>query len=344
MPSRSQSLAQDRGQPVHAACDRRQSFRPVIDGVHARHHRKEHLRRADVRRRLLAADVLLARLQREAICGHALRVDRDADEAPRQRALVLVARREVAGVRTAVAHRHAEALRRADDGVGAPLAGRLQQRQREEIGGDHDVAARSVDGRHHRRVIAHVTVHGRVLQQHAEDVRRRRGTCRTDDDLDVERRRARAHDVERLRQHFVGDEKARARRRAHPLAERHRLRGRRRFVEHRRVRDRHAGQVAHHRLEVDERFEPALRNLRLIRRVRRVPRGILEDVALDDARRVRAVVALPDERLRDHVATMRSRAAQQALPPRTSDPGSGSASRSRIAAGTSASISAARVG
>ena len=80
--------------------------------------------------------------------GVAVRVDGHADEPPRQRALECVARGEEAGVRTAVAHRHAEALRRTDHGVGAPLARRRQQRQREEVGrDDHQRSARvrSVD-------------------------------------------------------------------------------------------------------------------------------------------------------------------------------------------------------
>ena len=43
-----------------------QPLRPVPHGIHAGHHRQQHLRGADVARRLLAADVLLARLQRQA--------------------------------------------------------------------------------------------------------------------------------------------------------------------------------------------------------------------------------------------------------------------------------------
>ena len=50
----------------------------------------------------------------------------------------------------------------------------------------------------------------------------------------------------------------------------------------------------HHRLEVEERFEPALRDLRLVRRVRRVPARVLEHVAQDDARRDAVVVAEAD--------------------------------------------------
>ncbi len=127
----------------------------------------------------------------------------------------------------------------------------------------------------------------------------RRVLRRPDDDGDPERRRPRADHVERLRKHVVRNEEAPALAPADAQRERHRLGGRRRLVEHRRIGDRHAREVADHRLEIDERLEAPLRDLRLVRRVRRVPRGILEDVAQDDARRVRAVVALPDVR-REH--------------------------------------------
>ena len=67
-----------------------------------------------------------------------MRVDRHADDAARRLAHVLLERREERGVRTAVAERHAEALRVAEDDVGAHLAGRRQQRQAEQIGADGD--------------------------------------------------------------------------------------------------------------------------------------------------------------------------------------------------------------
>jgi hypothetical protein len=58
------------------------SLRTVINGVHAGDHGEQHLRRADIRRRLFAPDVLLTRLQRQPIRRRALRIDRDADEPP----------------------------------------------------------------------------------------------------------------------------------------------------------------------------------------------------------------------------------------------------------------------
>ena len=86
------------------------------------------------------------------------------------------------------------------------------------------------------------------------------------------------------------------------LGQRHRLGRRSRLVEHRRVGDRHAGEVADHRLEVDQRLQPPLRDLGLVRRVGGVPGRVLEDVAQDDAGRERAVVALADEALHHLVA------------------------------------------
>src|SRR5690606_15623871 len=74
------------------------------------------------------------------------------------------------------------------------------------------------------------------------------------------------------------------------------------LVEHRGVRGREPGEVGDHGLEVEERLEPSLRDLGLVGRVRRVPAGVLEHIALDHRGRVGAVVAEPDHRPGDPVA------------------------------------------
>ena len=61
-----QSLLRDYCQSMRAFGNAFYSNWPVIHRVHARHHRKQHLRGTDIRRRLFAANMLLARLQREA--------------------------------------------------------------------------------------------------------------------------------------------------------------------------------------------------------------------------------------------------------------------------------------
>ncbi len=116
------------GAPVHRACDMREAFGTMINGVHRGDHRQQHLRGADVGGGLLATDVLLAGLQRQAIGGFAAGVDRQPDNAAGQRALQRLAYRHVGGMRAAIAHWHAESLRRADRDVGAEIAGRGQQR------------------------------------------------------------------------------------------------------------------------------------------------------------------------------------------------------------------------
>ena len=56
---------------MNAFGDCAQATRAVINGIHRGDHGEENLRRADVARRFVAADVLLARLQRESIAGRA---------------------------------------------------------------------------------------------------------------------------------------------------------------------------------------------------------------------------------------------------------------------------------
>ncbi len=85
-----------------------------------------------------------------------------------------------------------------------------------------------------------------------------------------------------------------------------------RLVQHRRIGGRQARQIGDHRLEVDEGFEPTLRDLRLVGRVRGVPGRVLEDVARDHRRGQRVVVAQPDHRprrpvLRRELAQLRER-------------------------------------
>ena len=98
----------------------------MINGIHRGHDGEQDLRRADVTRRLVAPDVLLARLQREAISGPPVGIVRNADESSRHVAFVLIARREISRVRSAEAKRNAETLRAADGDIGAEFARRFE--------------------------------------------------------------------------------------------------------------------------------------------------------------------------------------------------------------------------
>ena len=149
-PPSTQGAAQGGGEGAHARRDGHESGGTVPHGIHARHDGEEHLRGADVGGRLLAADVLLARLQGQAVGLVALGVDGDADEAAGDLALEAAVDGHVAGVRTAEAHRDAEALRAADGDVGAPLSRGAGQGEREQVGAGRDEALGLVDGRRQR--------------------------------------------------------------------------------------------------------------------------------------------------------------------------------------------------
>ena len=80
------------------------------------------------------------------------------------------------------------------------------------------------------------------------------------------------------------------------VAKRHRFGRRGGFVEHRGIGDIERGQIGDHRLEIEQRFEPALRDFGLIRRVGSVPTGILQNVPLNDRRRDAIGIAGADKR------------------------------------------------
>ena len=127
-----------------------------------------------------------------------------------------------------------------------------------------------------------------------------------DHHLDAERFGPGGDDGDRLRMALGVDEEDVPRVLGGPAQQGHRLGGRGALVEHGGVGDLHAGEVAHHRLEVEERLEPALADLGLVGRVGGVPGRVLEHVAQDDARGVGAVVALPDEG-REHLVPVGER-------------------------------------
>jgi hypothetical protein len=252
--------AQQTGLARDTLRDRRQSVRPVVHRVHGGHDREQHLGGADVRGRLLATDVLLAGLQRQTVGGLAVSIDRDADEATGQLTLEPGAHRHVAGVRTAEAHRHPEALGRAHRDIGAERARRREECQREQIGRDDRQAARDVRRVDDRRRIPHATGGAGVLHEHAEQFGGEffpRGEVHRDE-TDAHGIRPVLEERTRLRKSIgvdrehVGLRLGRASREEHALGDGGGL------VEHRRVGGREPREVGDHRLEVDERLEAAL--------------------------------------------------------------------------------------
>ena len=120
-------------------------------------------------------------------------------------------------------------------------------------------------------------------------------------DLDPERLCACLHNSDRLRVTIMGNEES------VPVWDNcvtkgHRFRGRGGLVQERCVRDIEFGQIDDHLLEIEQRFEPALRDLRLVRRVSSIPAGIFENVSLDHGRRNAVVIAGADKRAGDFVS------------------------------------------
>ena len=144
----------------------------MICGVEASDHGKQHLRSADVAGGLLAPDVLLARLQREAICGAALRVDRHTDQTTGQGSFVRILRCDERGVRAAEHQWHAESLRRPHHDVGAHLARRSQHHQRQQVGRHGHHRAGVVSGCDQWLDVGDPPARARVLQQHTEHTAR----------------------------------------------------------------------------------------------------------------------------------------------------------------------------
>ena len=269
----------------------------MIHRIHARHHRQQHLRRADVARGFFAADVLLARLQTEAIRGPSGCILRHTDKTSGQTTLQIVLHRHEGRVRTAKTERHAKTLAVSDANVRAKLARRPQHRQREQIRAHHEQRARIVSLLRERFVVMQHAERVRIARQHrgeafAAVVLPSRDVLHLH--THAERLHARLHHLDDMRMAFVGHQ--------HPRGAIHlrqsegqRLRAGRAFIQQRCIRDIQAGQIANHRLEIHQRLQASLRDLRLIRRVGRVPARILQHVPLDHRRRERVVVAEADE-------------------------------------------------
>ena len=262
-------------QPVHAQSDLPQPGGTVIRGVHAGDVGQQRLRGADVRRGALAPDVLLARLERHPVGRAALRIDRDADHPPRHLARMGAAGGEERGVRSPVAQRDTEALRVADHHVRVHFAGWGRQRQGKQIGRHDDQRSRRMRPGGHRRQVVEAAGDVRRLYQYPEQVVRPAAVSRGRADvghvdLDAERLGAPPHHLDRLGKAIGRDQEAPrigALPGLQPEQHRHRLGRRGGLVEQRRVGDLHPRQVRDGGLKIQQRLQPALRHLGLVRRV-----------------------------------------------------------------------------
>ena len=289
------------GLAMNALCDGLQPLGPVEHGIERRHDREECLRRADVRRRLLAPDMLFAGLQGQAVGLVAPRIDRHPDEAPGHRPLVGIAAGHIGRVRATIAHRHTKPLGGPDGDVGPHRARFLEQSQREGIGDDDAQSLRLVQRRDLTGEITDMAIGPRILEHGGKDLVRIQRVRLPDDDLDAERRTAGLDHRDVLRVAVGVDENRRRFRFRDTLRHRHGLGCRRCLVEKRGIGDFKPGKIRDHRLIIQEGFQPALTDFRLVGGISRIPCGVFKDVPLDGRRRHRAVIALPDHRREDRV-------------------------------------------
>ena len=135
----------------------------------------------------------------------------------------------------------------------------------------------------------------RILHQHTENfVVELKTLVIADDNFNAESFGARPDNFDVLRMATLRDEEN-VSSVLEPVAHRHRLGAGGGFVEQRRIGDVERGEIGDHRLEIQERFEAALGNFGLIRRVLRVPAGIFQNVALNHRRRDAIVITHADE-------------------------------------------------
>ena len=189
-------------------CDRRQSLGAMVHSVHAGHNCRQGLGGANVGCGFFAADVLFAGLQRHAIGGAALSIPGDADDASGRLPFIVVACSKIGGVRPAVAEGHAKALCRADGCIGAEFAGRREQGQAHQVGGDGDFAIGAMRFFDKIGILVHQAVLRRKLQQRAEQCFvEDKSTMIADDDSDAQGGGARHQHVYGCLHNRVGDEK-----------------------------------------------------------------------------------------------------------------------------------------
>ena len=296
-PGRGQSRRHRTGVAVHPAGDGGQTLGAVVARVHGGHHRQQDLGGADVGGSLVPADVLFAGLQRQAVGRRTVGVHRHPDQPSRQLPGMAGVHGEISGVRTAEPHRHAEALSGTERHVGADLTGRGDQGAGQQVGADGDQGAALVGLFHQLRPVGDPAAGARQLGDHPEELPVGKAVVQAGgDDLDAQWFGAGGQHRGGLGEQVGVDGQPVRRPAAGAVHQGHRLGGSGALVEHRRVGDVQSGQIGDHGLEVQQRLQPALADLRLVRRIGGVPGRVLQDVAQQHRWSQRVVIALADHR------------------------------------------------
>ncbi|KAB5587884.1 metal-dependent RNase [Ceratobasidium theobromae] len=292
-----------RGLAVHVLGDAGESLGTVVNGVEGGDDGEERLRGADVGGGLLAADVLLAGLEGEAVGLVALGVVGDADDSPGDLPLELFRHRHEAGVGAAEEQGDAEALGGADGDVGADGARFGEEREGERVGVDGDEPAGLVDGVDGGGEVLDRAAGGGVGEDGAQDrggALGQGGAGGDGVDARAHRRQAEAlatglRDLEALGMEALVEDDGAALGLAHAAVdEQDGLGDGGGLVEQGRAGDRQAGEVGDDGLEEELGLEAPLADLGLVGRIGGGPGGVGQDVADDDGRGDGRVVAAAD--------------------------------------------------
>mmetsp|Transcript_43100 Transcript_43100/g.91849 ORF Transcript_43100/g.91849 Transcript_43100/m.91849 type:complete len:274 (+) Transcript_43100:1970-2791(+) len=249
--------------------------------------------------------MLLSSLQGQPEGGVTVAIQGLPDDAARHPPDLLLAGCEERRRGAAEPHRHAEALHGANHHIRTELARRPGGNERQRIGRHDEMRSVLVHSLPYAGVVMEGPLRVRILHKSTAELwhcREVRAFVVADNELHAEVMSPCFHHLDALWVHLLADEELVLRLRVHgPGDHRHGLGGRAAFIEERGVGNLHTRELTDERLEVDEGLHAALRNLGLVRRVRSVPARVLQQVAGDDARNQRAVVAHADKVLRDDV-------------------------------------------
>ena len=285
---------------VDTSCYVAQSFGTVVNRIESGHSCQQRLGGTNIRSSLLAFDMLFAGLQCQAVRLVSVSILGDTDDAARNLALVIVACRKISGRRSAVEHRDTEALARAEDNIRAPFARRSQQDEAHQVGCDSYLGTLVVATVYEIRIVLDRAVRVRILDDGSIDILSQFSRLVISElQFDTLRDSTRMDNCRRRFEYVVVDEeRIRSSLDLSTAAgvEQHRssFGGSRSLVQQRTVGERHGGQVANHRLEIQQSFQAALGNFSLIRRIGGVPNRIFKYVPHDGGGADRIVPAHSD--------------------------------------------------
>ena len=144
--------------------------------------------------------------------------------------------------------------------------------------------------------VTHMAIGARILEQRTKDRFGVHLVGVANDHLDPQRFGAGFYHRDVLRVAVAVHKEGLCLRLGHALRHGHRFGAGGCLVQQRCVGDLQTGEIRNHRLEVQQRLKATLRDLGLVGRIGRVPRGIFQNVALDRGRGHGAVIALTDQR------------------------------------------------